>query len=177
MPGFVPIGRYRYRSSRGRGWLLLRHQSRRSNRLSAGDSVEVPRLSCRAVEWVDRGSTESPFVQIGFAQNNGSRFFQLGDDSSVEVRNPIVEHLRSRSGPNPMGRNVVFNGEWNTVERAAIVTSRNLILCSLCLGQGVFRRNRSKREDQLTAGGPRKGASVRQEKFFAFRRPEPQRRS
>ena len=108
----------------------------------SGDSVEVPRISCRAVEWVDRGSAEGPFVQIGFAQNNGSCFLQPGDDSSVEVGNPLVEHLRSRSGPNPMGRNVVFNGEWNTVERAAIVTLRNLILCSLRLGHGVFRRNR-----------------------------------
>ena len=81
-------------------------------------------------------------MQIGFAQKNGSSFLELGDDSSVEVRNPIVEHLRSRSGPNAMSRNVVFNGKWNTVERAAIVTLRDLIFGSPRLGQGVFRRNR-----------------------------------
>ena len=27
-------------------------------------------------------------MQIGFAENNGSRFFQLGDDSSVESQEP-----------------------------------------------------------------------------------------
>ena len=63
------------------------------------------------------------------------------------------------------------------MERAAIVTLRNLIFGSPRLGQGVFRRNRDVSVDGLSRSMRAKKRFVNSEKSFAFRYPELQPRS
>src|SRR5262249_59643557 len=90
----------------------------------AGDPIQVPRITRRAVERVYRGSAERPLVQIGFAENNRSRVFKFGNDGCIEVRSPVIENLRAGGGSHFSGRKVVFDRKLNAVKRSAITTLR-----------------------------------------------------
>src|SRR6202035_3205365 len=87
---------------------------------AAGNAREVPGIAGGTVVRVVGGYAVGEFVEIGFAEEDGAGFFELGPDYGVMQRDKIFQNFGAGGGADVLRVDVVFEGDGNAVERAAV---------------------------------------------------------
>src|SRR6266852_6485950 len=87
---------------------------------AAGNARKIPGIARWAIVRVVGGDAVSKFVEIGFAEEDGAGFLELGPDYGVMQRDEILENFRAGSGANALGVDVVFQRDGNAMKRAAV---------------------------------------------------------
>ena len=95
-----------------------RYRRRRTAGRAAGNAIGVPRIGGFRESGIFRRGAHRKFVHIETPENDGTGFFQIGNDGRIVGRNKIFEHFRRAGTFLPGNGDIVFDGDGNAVERA-----------------------------------------------------------
>ena len=85
------------------------------------------------------GADIRPLAEIGFAENDGARLAQSLNDESISYRARPEQRQRSRRCLHAVGGvDVVFNQNWNAMQRAARAFVLTFSIGRLGHGEGIW---------------------------------------